>query len=502
MIKVSEVFLKMENISKSFNKIKVLKEVNFELRKGEIHALVGGNGAGKSTLMKILTGVYKKDSGKILINGTKVEINEPKDAKANGIAMVFQEFSLVPTLTIAQNIFLNQEPKSRLGFIDDKKCLKRAQALLNNLNIDVPPAETIDKYSVAYWQLFEIAKALSYNSKILIMDEPTSSLSESETEILFDFMKQLKDKGISIIYISHRMEEVLKIADRVTILRNGENVLTENSSNLTLEQIIENIVGRELEHSFEWQKREIGRKEPILKVKNLNSKRYNLKNISFELYPGEILGIAGLMGSGRTEIVESLFGIKSYDSGEIMINNKKVGIESPQEALREGLALVPENRRTQGLILDHSVKNNILLPILKKLKGKLFINDKEGRNITEKLIETMSIKTDGINQKVKFLSGGNQQKVVIGKWIAHQPEIFLMDEPTIGVDIGAKTEIIELIRSLANENKAIIIISSELQELMAISDRIIVLKNGSISRTINREDIFSEEELQYAIQKG
>jgi ribose transport system ATP-binding protein len=502
MIKVCEVLLKMENISKSFDKIKVLKEVNFELRKGEIHALVGGNGAGKSTLMKILTGVYKKDSGNIFINGTKIEINEPKDAKANGIAMVFQEFSLVPTLTIAQNIFLNQEPKNRLGLIDDKKCLKKAQTLLNSLHIDVHPEEIINKYSVAYWQLVEIAKALSYNSKILIMDEPTSSLSESETEILFDFMKHLKEKGISIIYISHRMEEILKIADRVTILRNGENVLTQNSSSLTLEQIIEHIVGRELEHSFEWEKREIERKEAVLKVKNLNSKRHNLNNISFELYPGEILGVAGLMGSGRTEIVESLFGIKSYDSGEIMINNKKVNIKSPREAMNAGLALVPENRRTKGLILDHSVKDNILLPTLKKLKEKLFINDKKGRDITEKLIKTLSIKTEGINQKVKFLSGGNQQKVVIGKWIAHQPEIFLMDEPTIGVDIGAKTEIIELIRSLANENKSIVIISSELQELLAISDRIIVLKNGMVSRTINREDILSEEELQHAIQKG
>ncbi|MDY6895834.1 MAG: sugar ABC transporter ATP-binding protein [Thermotogota bacterium] len=502
MVKVCEFLLKMENISKSFDKIKVLKEVNFELRKGEIHALVGGNGAGKSTLMKILTGVYKKDSGNIFINGTKIEINEPKDAKSNGIAMVFQEFSLVPTLTITQNIFLNQETKNRLGLIDDKKSLKKAHALLNNLHIDVDPQETVSKYSVAYWQLFEIAKALSYNSKILIMDEPTSSLSESETEILFDFMKHLKEKGVSIIYISHRMEEVLKIADRVTILRNGENVLTQNSSSLTLEQIIEHIVGRELEHSFEWQKREIERKEPVLIVKNLTSKRHNLNNINFELYPGEILGVAGLMGSGRTEIVESLFGIKSYDSGEIKINNKKVNIKSPQEAMNAGLALIPENRRTQGLILDHSVKDNILLPILKKLKETLFINVKKGRDITEKLIKTLSIKTEGINQKVKFLSGGNQQKVVIGKWIAHQPEIFLMDEPTIGVDIGAKTEIIELIRSLANENKSIVIISSELQELLAISDRIIVLKNGMVSRTINRENIFSEEELQHAIQKG
>lgn len=492
--------LYMSQISKSFNGIKVLDNVNFELKAGEVHALMGGNGAGKSTLMKILTGVYQLDEGKIFIDGSEVSIKETNAARKNGISMIFQEFSLIPTLSVAQNIFLTREPRSGRGFIDDKECIRRARELLAELNVAIEPTMPVEQLGVGYWQMTEIAKALSQETKILIMDEPTSSLTKNETEILFEFVNKLKAKGISIIYISHRMDEIFRICDQITILRDGKHVLTSPCSELTLEGVIQHIVGGNFEKAFEWKERSYtGDTSTILQVKDLSAGD-RVKGISFELHRGEILGVAGLMGSGRTEMARALFGIDSIDGGEILINGEERTIRSPREAIAAGVALVPEDRRMQGLVLDHNVKDNMLLPILSRLKKGLFVDDEKGNEIANKLVDRLNIKTDDIFKTSSMLSGGNQQKIVLAKWLANSPEILILDEPTIGVDIGAKTEIIDIIRGLADSGKAIIVISSELPELLAVSDRIIVLKDGRVTKELKRKEIRSEEELEHAIQ--
>ncbi|MFC4766310.1 sugar ABC transporter ATP-binding protein [Effusibacillus consociatus] len=490
----------MSQISKSFNGIKVLNSVDFELRRGEVHALMGGNGAGKSTLMKILTGVYQGDEGQIFIDGSEVSIQQPNDAKENGVSMIFQEFSLVPTLTVAQNIFLTREPRNNLGFIDEKECIRQTEQLLNELNVNIDRNIPVEQLGVGYWQMTEIAKALSQNTKILIMDEPTSSLTKNETEVLFELIDKLKAKGISIIYISHRMDEIFRICDRITILRDGKHVMTSPCSELTMETVIQHIVGGNLEHAFEWKDRNYQRnQEPVLQVRNLTSGR-RVNGVSFDLYRGEILGIAGLMGSGRSEMVRAIFGIDPIDSGEILMNSQKLSIKKPEDAIKAGIALVPEDRRMQGLILDHSVKDNILLPILSNIKKGMFIDDAKGNQIASEFVTRLNIKTDNIFKTSRLLSGGNQQKIVLAKWLANSPEILILDEPTIGVDIGAKTEIIEIIRSLADSGKAIIVISSELPELLALSDRVIVLNEGRVTKEMDRKEIASEEVLQHAIQ--
>lgn len=491
--------LKMRGISKSFNGINVLDNVDFSLKKGEVHALVGGNGAGKSTLMKILTGVYQSDSGQIYIDNKKVNISSYNDVKNNNVSMIFQEFSLIPTLTVAQNIFLNREKRTNLGLIDDKECVKQSRDILNQLGIDIDPNELVENLGVGYWQMTEIAKALSQEAKILIMDEPTSSLTEKETDVLFKFINRLKDRGISIIYISHRMEEIFKICDRITVLRDGKMVVTENCENITLKTIIKHMVGKQFE-AFEWIERSYSTDNtPVLEVRNLNAGPI-VRDINFKIYPGEILGIAGLMGSGRTELVRAIFGIDNMESGEVLIHGSKVKITNEREGIKAGVALIPEDRRVQGLILEHSIKDNIILPILSKVKKGLSINEKEAKNISQRFINKLGIKTDGLNKQVSLLSGGNQQKVVLSKWLANNPDILLLDEPTIGVDIAAKTEITDIIRELADEGKAILVISSELTELLAISDRVLIMHNGKIKQAMNRKEISSEEDLQYAIQ--
>ncbi|GAX92015.1 sugar ABC transporter ATP-binding protein [Effusibacillus lacus] len=492
--------LKMSQISKSFNGIKVLDKVDFELRSGEVHALMGGNGAGKSTLMKILTGVYELDEGEITINGSRVTIKQPSDAKENGISMIFQEFSLIPTLTVAQNIFLSREPKNKFGLIDDQECLRLTEELLIELNVNIDPNTPVEQLGVGYWQMTEIAKALSQDTKILIMDEPTSSLTKNETEVLFQMINKLKDKGIAIIYISHRMDEIFRICERITILRDGKRVITAACSELSLESVIQHIVGGNLEHAFEWKDRNYQRnQEPILQVRDLVSGQ-RVNGVSFDLYRGEILGIAGLMGSGRSETVRALFGIDPIDGGEIVINGRQQSIKKPQDAIKAGIALVPEDRRMQGLILDHSLKDNTLLPILSSVKKGPFIDEQKANQIAQEFVQRLNIKTDSIFKTSRLLSGGNQQKIVLAKWLATSPDILILDEPTIGVDIGAKTEIIEIIRSLADSGKAIIVISSELPELLALSDRVIVLHGGKVTKEMYRREIRSEEALQHAIQ--
>lgn len=497
---MEQPLLSMEGISKSFNGIKVLDSVSFSLRKGEVHALMGGNGAGKSTLMKILTGVYQADEGEIFIEGKKVSINNTEDAKRNYISMIFQEFSLVPTLTVAQNMFLTREPKNAIGILNDKECIEKTKELLKELEVDINPTDIIGNLGVGYWQMTEIAKALSQNAKILIMDEPTSSLTKKETEVLFNFINKLKKKGISIIYISHRMDEIFQICDRITILRDGKKIATESCDEITMETVIQHMVGADLDKAFEWKERFYSIEgTPILEVKNLSSGT-KVKDISFRLYPGEILGVAGLMGSGRSEMVRAIFGIDPIDGGEIFVKGKKHIIKSPTDAIAAGLALIPEDRRMQGLILQHSVKENIVLPILSKIKKGVFLDERKANKIAEQFVERLNIKTDDIFKTAGLLSGGNQQKIVLAKWLANNPDILILDEPTIGVDIAAKTEIIDIIRELADSGKSILVISSELPELLAVSDRIIVVHEGRVVKELKRKEIDSEEVLQHAIQ--
>ncbi|MBP7690804.1 MAG: ATP-binding cassette domain-containing protein [Anaerolineales bacterium] len=492
----------MEGIRKAFNGIPVLRGVDFEMQPGEVHALVGGNGAGKSTLMKILQGVYTPDAGTIKIDGRLVQLSTPRAAQAQGIGMVFQEFSLIPTLTVAQNIFLTREPRDGVGFLNDAEAERRTRALFNDLGVDINPRAVVAGLSTGYWQLTEIAKALSQNARVLIMDEPTASLTGTETQSLFDLIRTLKSRGLSLIYISHRMEEIFQIADRVTVLRDGEIVVTAPCTALTINQVIENIVGRKMEQAFAWQARTIQRDAtPLLEVRGLRAGP-RVQGMSFQLHRGEILGLAGLMGSGRTELARALFGIDPIQAGQIRVNGQVATIRSPQDALGAGLCLIPEDRRAQGLVLDHTLKHNLLLPLLDGLSRHGLIDDEAGDRLAQSYVADLAVKTDSIHKVIRYLSGGNQQKVVIAKWLAYKPEILLMDEPTAGVDIGAKTEILDIIRKLADQGKGVIVISSEFTELLAVADRVLIIRNGAVTQALDRPDIETEEVLHHAVQRA
>jgi ribose transport system ATP-binding protein len=496
----SETAVEMRSISKGFNGVTVLNDVDFEVRTGEVHALAGGNGAGKSTLMKILQGVYQTDSGSILVGGETVEITSIQEAKKAGIGMVFQEFSLVPSLTVAQNIFLGVEPQGRSGLINDKEAVRRAREVFAEMEIEVDPRAQVSALGTAYWQLTEIAKALAQNARVLIMDEPTASLARHETDALFDLVERLKKRGISIIYISHRMDEVYRIADRITILRDGRRLLTESLSDVTPEQIVEGIVGKKIEGQLSYQQRERDASaSPILEARGLSSGK-RVRDVSFTLRSGEILGLAGLMGSGRTELARVLFGIDPLDSGEILIRGKKALITNPRRAIAAGLALIPEDRRDQGLVLDHSVRDNLLLPLLDKITRGPLLDGGAGKKLSSSLIQKFAVKVAHPNKPVRLLSGGNQQKVVLAKWLGTEPDVLILDEPTAGVDIGTKSEILDMIRELADAGKAVIVISSEYPELLAVSDRVLVLRDGSITRELDRSEIADEESLQLAVQ--
>ena len=492
--------VEMRSISKGFNGVSVLKDVSFDVRQGEVHALAGGNGAGKSTLMKILQGVYQADAGEILIGGKPASINSIQDAKAAGIGMVFQEFSLVPSLTVAQNIFLAAEPLGQGGLIDDRAAVRRAKEVFAEMEVDVDPRAEVARLGTAYWQLTEIAKALAQNATVLIMDEPTASLARHESEALFELIDRLKQRGISIIYISHRMDEVYRLADRITILRDGRHLLTEPLTAVTPEQIVEGIVGKKIEGQLSYRARQAAQDvEPLLEVRGLNA-GLRVRNVSFTLRPGEIIGLAGLMGSGRTELARALFGIDKVDSGEVLLRGKKVTLASPQQAINAGIALIPEDRRAQGLVLEHSVQDNLLLPLLGQIQRGPLLDGARGKELSSSLIKRFAVKVAHPHRPVRLLSGGNQQKVVIAKWLGTDPDILILDEPTAGVDIGTKSEILDMIRELASAGKAVIVISSEYPELLAVSDRVLVLKDGSIIRDIPRSEIADEEYLQLAVQ--
>ena len=496
---VETTILDMRGVDKAFNGIPVLKRAAFSLRRGEIHALMGGNGAGKSTLMKILTGVYTKDAGTVAIEGQAVEFATPGDAERHGVAMIFQEFSLVPTLTVAQNIFLKREPRAGGGaFLNDAEAVRRARAILADLGEDIDPRTPVEQLSVGMCQIVEIAKALSKNARILVMDEPTASLSESETSALFRLVAKLKASGISIVYISHRMAEIFAICDRVTVMRDGENVLTDDCVALTMDQLVEAMLGQSAGASLHWRPRDhaIGT-DPVLQVENLGLPGH-FTGVSFAIRSGEIVGLAGLMGSGRTEIAESIFGIRHPTHGHVRMNGVTIGTN--RQAIDAGIGLVPENRRTQGLVLDHTLRDNVMLPNLARFTQGLLVNDAAGTRAANTFIASLKIKTDGPGKIARLLSGGNQQKIVLAKWLARQPKLLILDEPTIGVDIGAKSDIVEIVRRLAAEGAAILVISSEFEELLALSDRLLVIHDGRLVKSLDRRDIESEEVLHHAVQ--
>lgn len=491
--------VEMQGIEKSFGSNPVLKNVDFSIKVGEVHALAGENGAGKSTLMKILQGVYTKDSGTITVAGKEVAITDTFAARKAGIGMVFQEFSLIPTLTVAQNIFLTNEP-TKFGLISDSKAKELTQALFDEMQVSIDASSIVEYMPTALWQLTEIAKALAQDAKVLIMDEPTASLAKHEAEALFSLIERLKAKGIAIIYISHRMDEVYRIADRITVLRDGVRVLTESLKAVTPVQIVEAIVGRtSAAHLVHLDRSSKISKDVVLEVENLSSGT-KLADVSFSVQKGEILGLAGLMGSGRTELLNTIFGVAKANTGTIKINGKLVKISSPREAIKNRIALIPEDRRSQGLVLDHPVTENLTLPVLDSLKSSGLLSTKKILKKSLEIIQQFAIKAAQPSIRVGSLSGGNQQKVVIGKWLATDPTILMMDEPTAGVDIGTKSEILDLVRAIADSGKSVILSSSELPELLAVSDRVLVLRDGKVLKTLNRNEIASEEFLQLAIQ--
>jgi ribose transport system ATP-binding protein len=496
---MGEYVLQMRNIVKSFYGNRVLNNVNFDLKRGHVHAIVGGNGAGKSTLMKILTGVYTKDSGEISIDGKKRDFSNYNDANAAGIRMIFQELSVVPTLTVTENIFLNHE-HTKGNLLDDKKMKEEARALLNRFDLDVSVDEKICNLSVGLCQLIEIVKALSRKAKVLVMDEPTASLTTNEVTLLFDIVKNLKADGVSIVYISHRMNEILSIADEITILRDGRHIITEDANNLNINGIINYMLGEAAKHSFEYHARERpADTSTMLEVQNLCVDNL-VRDVSFSVNRSEVVGLAGLMGSGRTEILEALFGIRKIQKGSVKIQGRPVSIKNTHDAINAGIALVPEDRRREGLVLLHTVKINMLIALFKRVTKRILIDEAKIKNVTEESVQELNIKTHSIDSLISSLSGGNQQKVVIAKWLKNNPKLLLLDEPTAGIDIGAKGEIIKIIEDYAQKGNSVIVVSSEIPELMAMCDKIIVMVDGRLTRVLTRDDIKNEEVIQNAIQ--
>jgi ribose transport system ATP-binding protein len=493
--------LRMAGITKSFSGTRVLDGVDLELRRGETHALLGGNGAGKSTLMKILQGVYTLDSGTIEIDGEPVQLSRPQDAQRHGIAMIFQEFSLIPTLSVAKNVYLAREPR-HAGLLDDRAVVTNTRELLAELGVDIDPNILVKRLGAASMQLVEIAKALSQDARILVMDEPTASLAHSEVDALFRIIERLKERGITIVYITHRLEEVIAVADRVTVLRDGHLVETRPVEDLDLAALIELIVGRSVEQALQRSEREVDRSgEPLLSVRGLTTPS-GLQDVDLDIYAGEIVGLAGLMGSGRSELVRALFGVDPRSAGEIRLRGEKVRIRRPADAVSRGIVLVPEDRRRQGLVLAHSVQRNLTLSILRSLARGGFLDDREGAEISRRYVDRLDIRLHSLNSPVRRLSGGNQQKVVLGKWLATEPDVLMLDEPTVGVDIGTRSQIVDLIQELAAQGKGILVISSELAEVLAVADRIVVLREGQVDRSLRRDEVADEPELHRLVQEA
>ncbi|MFA7370736.1 MAG: sugar ABC transporter ATP-binding protein [Sphaerochaetaceae bacterium] len=492
---MADYILEMHHITKRFPGVVALHDVSFSVHRGEIHALVGENGAGKSTLMKILNGVYQADEGSIVLNGEKTIIRNTTEAKAKGIGLVFQEFNLVNSLTVAENLYINRLPK-RKGRIDWKAINREAQEFLDSLGFNFKATQKIEQLSAAQQQLVEIAKVLAINTSLIVMDEPTSSLTTTESEILFAIIENLKRKGISVIYISHKLEEVFRLADTTTVIRDGQIIDSAPTATFTRDSVVEKMVGRSVDTEYPRKNCEIG--EVVLSVEEI--KREGLiEDISFKLHKGEILGFAGLVGSGRTEVAEAIFGAELYQKGTIEVKGKKIAIHSTHQAKHEGIGLLTEDRKETGLVLGYNLIWNITITNLNKVRRRQFISEKAESLAAARFTQELNIKTPSLKQFAVNLSGGNQQKVVFAKWLFSDVDILILDEPTRGIDVGAKYEIYQLMNRLAEQGKAIIMISSELPEVIGMSDRLVVLSGGKKVGELNREEATPEAVMSLAV---
>ena len=491
---MGEIILQMKGIDKTFPGVHALDHVDFEVRKGEVHALMGENGAGKSTLMKVLTGIYSKDSGTITFEGREVSFANPREAQKAGIVIVHQELNMMGHLTVAQNIFIGREPRKGI-LIDDARMNAEARKLFAQLGIEIDPRETMSHLTVAKQQMCEIAKAISYNSQVIVLDEPTSSLTVQEVDKLFEMMRMLKEQGIALIYISHKMDEIFEICDEISVLRDGNLVMTKAAKDTNMNELITAMVGRSLESRFPPVDNTPG--DTIFSVQHLSTKYApHLQDISFDVREGEIFGLYGLVGAGRTELLETIFGVRTRAAGRVYFKNRLMNFNNAKEAIEHGFALITEERKANGLFLKCDLTFNTTIASLEQYKTGLALSDAKMVKATNKEIKIMHTKCMGPDDMITSLSGGNQQKVIFGKWLEREPQVFMMDEPTRGIDVGAKYEIYELIIQMAKQGKTIIVVSSEMPEILGITNRIGVMSNGRLSGIVNTKETDQEELLR------
>lgn len=487
--------IEMRGIDKSFGSNQVLKQAGFTLESGEVHALMGENGAGKSTLMKILTGVYTKDAGTVLVDGKEVNYKNPQEAEKAGIVFIYQELNVMFDLTVEENLFMGKEIHGKFGICDKKARQKKAQEALNILGVNISPKTVMAELSVGQQQMVEICKALMADAKVIIMDEPTAALTQSETAALFKVIESLRKKGVSMVYISHRMEEIFELCDRITVLRDGSYIGVKNIPETNMNEIVKMMIGREIGERYPSRNVKIGKE--VLKVKELTRKG-TFHDVNFSVRAGEVLGVSGLMGAGRTEIMQAIFGNLSYESGTIEIDGKEVKISNPRQAMEHGIGFITEDRKTEGLMLDKSIRENISLCNLRRISKSSVISREAEKNMVAEAIKDLHIKCFGSYHECNNLSGGNQQKVVLAKWILTNPKILILDEPTRGVDIGAKKEIYSIINKLAAQGVAIIMVSSELPEVLGMSDNIMVVREGEVRGIISYEEANQERVMTLA----
>jgi inositol transport system ATP-binding protein len=490
-----ELLLRMTGISKTFPGVQALDDVHLDVAAGTVHALMGENGAGKSTLMKVLAGIYHADSGSIMLGGSEVHVPDSATALRLGIAMIHQELSPVPEMTVAENMFLGREPVNRLGMVDKRAMVARSQAVFDKWSIDINPRRVMKRLSVAQMQMVEIAKAISTDARLIIMDEPTSAITEREVEHLHRMIRSLRQSGVAIIYITHKMDEVFKIADFVTVFRDGRHVSTLPAGELDRQKLITLMVGRELTHLFPKEEAEIG--DVVLSVRGL-TRHGVISDVSFDLRRGEILGLAGLMGAGRTEVLEAIFGITRIDAGEIVVNGSSIAIKSPADAIEAGMGLLTEDRKLTGIMGVLSVRDNMTIANLNRFSPGGILRKRQMEAACQGQRKALAIKTPSLAQLIRNLSGGNQQKVLVSRWLLTLPDILMIDEPTRGIDVGAKSEIHRLMSGLAREGKAILMVSSEMPEILGMSDRVLVVAGGRITAEFSRADVTQEKVLEAA----
>ena len=498
------IICKINHVTKHFPGVIALNDINFDIKKGEVHAIVGENGAGKSTLMNVLSGVYPADEGHVEFEGKQVHFKEPKEAQDAGIAMIHQELSLSPHMTAYENVFEGRMLKNKVGLIDRRAMIDACTKFLENLGVGhINPKSLVKQLSVSEMQLLEIAKAISLNSKMLIMDEPTSSLTNAEIVFLMSIIKKLKDEGVSILYISHKLEEIMEIADRITVLRDGQYIDTRNKTDIDISTMIAMMVGRDFDQTAHREFiRDYSDKTPILEVENLSDFAGKVKDVSFKLYKGEVLGLTGLVGAGRTELLQTIFGANKAKAGTIKINGETVAINGTIDAIKHGMGLIPEGRKVQGLFLKMSVKDNMMSVYLKELCNAMKLIDKTKVNdIANEYVEKLNIKTPSLGQYVNNLSGGNQQKVIVARWLMNQPTILFMDEPTHGIDVGAKSEIYRIIDDLSKAGVSVVLLSSELPEVLSLCDRIMIMHHGELRVILAHDEADQVKIMEYTLEK-